>query len=264
MQSFKVSKNEASSKNHADTNGAPVPVVTTKAVVIEKNDVLFYPRCHATNPFHCHLHESAKEPIEDKDNALIFQPGDNYLIMETGVSGCASITLLFWFIVSWNILLVVIFSITAFICQVRFQSLSTTIPKVLQTIVPYSYSQAPLTLNSTGPRGPTRRFWSVSFRGSNRLKSFNYLRCTPSPDRRKKVRFNSILLNSLEFTVHFVQSEWHLISQRTVTFGCYMVPIFLVAAAVLTSKHFLSAQFQLWEIFSLANQMLSYSGCLWE
>ncbi|KAL5970039.1 hypothetical protein TSMEX_002237 [Taenia solium] len=87
MQSFRTPKIETSSRKHVDTNDGPLPVATTKAVVIEKNDVFFYPRCHATNLFHCRLHESAEEPIEDKDNVLTFQPGDNYLIMETAHYG---------------------------------------------------------------------------------------------------------------------------------------------------------------------------------
>ncbi|CDS41145.1 trafficking protein particle complex subunit 10 [Echinococcus multilocularis] len=87
MHSLKILKNDVSSRNHVDTNGTPMPPVTTKAVVIEKNDVFFYTRNHATNLFHCRLQESAKEPIEDKDNVLVFQPGDNYLIMETAHYG---------------------------------------------------------------------------------------------------------------------------------------------------------------------------------
>uniref|UniRef100_A0A158REF7 Trafficking protein particle complex subunit 10 n=1 Tax=Hydatigena taeniaeformis TaxID=6205 RepID=A0A158REF7_HYDTA len=87
MQSVKMPKNETSSKGHVDANSTPLPVVTTKAVVIETNDILFYPRHHATNLFHCRSHESAKEPIEDKNNILTFQPGDNYLILETAHYG---------------------------------------------------------------------------------------------------------------------------------------------------------------------------------
>ncbi|KAM7541060.1 hypothetical protein Aperf_G00000026623 [Anoplocephala perfoliata] len=85
----KIWRNETPEKsNNRDSNGQNGPIITTKAIVLD-SEVLtsFYSRCHSTNPFHCKLPNTAKYLIEDEGDAITFDPGDNYLVLETMTCG---------------------------------------------------------------------------------------------------------------------------------------------------------------------------------
>lgn len=99
VQSIRLSRTDISTKSSGieeanGQNGGAVKV--TKAIVLDREDTTsFYPRCFNTNAFRCKLPEDATELIEDEENAMVFHPGDNFLLMETAVISFMKNLLLF-------------------------------------------------------------------------------------------------------------------------------------------------------------------------
>ena len=89
MQHLRWSRDEISSRmgrtspDRKNTNG---PTATEESNSTSKCGIFFYPRCCFTNLLRCKMPQSAQSPVDNEGDVLTFQPGDNYLLMETAVS----------------------------------------------------------------------------------------------------------------------------------------------------------------------------------
>ena len=95
MQHLRWSRDEISSrigKTSPDTSNIDGPTATQESNSISKCGTFFYPRCCSTNLLRCKMPQSAQSPVDSEGDVLTFQPGDNYLLMETAVSSSRSFT----------------------------------------------------------------------------------------------------------------------------------------------------------------------------